>query len=360
MTYKSGIANLVSQDQWDLLYSLLDDGDQSPFYATEFYRSYLDIEDHEAQCFWIYEDEQNFLFYPFLLRSINSLGYSLDQQYYDVCGAYGYNGPVGKIQSTEIVQRFNAELLKYCTEHKVVTELVRYCPIIAGRDYHTYPTQLDVLDNVFIDLSKGLDWVWEESFEYRVRKTIRKGESYGLQSQIISADQVTTEQIDIFYAIYTSTMHRNEADGFYFFPKDFFIHLFAYMPRNILYVITTYQDTPVSVELVLIDGTNAFGFLGGTLSKYYSYKPNTFQRWELIRYLVDRGFQKYSMGGGAVRGDGIYSFKMSFAKDCQNPFYIGLFVHNPSIYEQIKEQWKQKYPNMQKYEAKLQCYRIQG
>ena len=92
----------------------------------------------------------------------------------------------------------------------------------------------------------------------------------------------------------------------------------------------------------------------------YEYKANTFQRWELLKYLHTLGVDKYSMGGGASRGDSIYSFKKSFAKECENPFYIGTQVHLPEVYSKIIAQWQERCPGAaERYSGRLQGYRLQ-
>lgn len=153
-------------------------------------------------------------------------------------------------------------------------------------------------------------------------------------------------------------MHRNNADSFYFFDFAFFQGLKDKLGEMLVLSITFYQDTPISTELILLGDELAYGFLGGTLSEYYQYKANTFQRWELLKYLEPRGYKKYSMGGGASRGDSIYDFKMSFAKGCENPFFIGTHVHLPDVYAEIQRQWRANHPlSAAKYEHILQGYR---
>ena len=339
-----GFSTIVDTKRWDELYQFLEPIQKSPFFTSGYYRSYTTIEDGEILCFWGIQDEENYLFYPFLKKSINALGYDLDAQYYDISGAYGYNGPIGKVSDPQFIDLFNTKLQVFLQDSGVVSEFVRYCPITGNRKYHSYTQQLDVLDNVFIDVGKGLDYSWNTGFDRRIRTAVRKGESYGLKTFLYRGSQIEEEHIRVFYAIYNSTMQRNEADDFYFFDFDFFHNLALNLQEKLLLLITYYQDTPISTELILLDGQLAFGFLGGTLSEYYQYKANTFQRWELLKYLDSICIKKYSMGGGASRGDGIYNFKMSFAKGCDNPFFIGKKIHNPAVYEQIQEQWKAKHP----------------
>lgn len=353
-----GICVATDSKIWDDLYQRLDVLHKSPFFTSSYYQSYSSIEKDESLCYYGFRDGDNLLFYPFIKQNINSLGYDLKDEYYDISGAYGYNGPIGKVNDPTFAQQFNQELQTYLRDSNVVTEFVRYCPIIGNRDYHHYTKQIDVLDNVFIELDKGLDFSWNEGFNRRIRTAVRKGEAYGLKTYLYKGSQITGKHVKIFFDIYNSTMQRNEAESFYYFDLDFFNNLVINLRNMLLVLFTYFQDKPISTELILTDGELAYGFLGGTLSDFYQYKANTFQRWELLKYLDSIGVKKYSMGGGASRGDSIYDYKMSFAKGCVNPFYIGTMVHYNDVYQEIVKQWKAKHPiAAQKYGHMLQGYR---
>lgn len=357
-TVKSAGASLDRFVIWKTLYQNLPDCTKSSFFSPAYYKSYQSLDKASIDLFWMYEDDGNFLFYSFYYNNIQALGYDLDPCWYDISGAYGYGGPIGVVTDADFTQRFNNKLKEHFAEKNVVTEFIRYCPLTENRQFHTYPQQIHVLDNVYIDLSKGEEHVWNESFEYRVRKTVRKGQSYGLVTKIIPGQDITEADWDIFDNIYESTMNRNEADEFYYFDRLFFNRLQENMGAKILLAFTYLESKAISTELVLLDGSLAYGFLGGTLGEYYDYKANTFQRWELVKHLCSLGFTRYSMGGGAQRGDSIYSFKMSFARGCENPFFIGTYVHNPVVYNDVLTQWKAKYPEASaKYAGKLQGYR---
>ena len=345
---------------WDNLYSKLPEKMQSPFFTSQYYESYLEVEKGSIECFCCYQDKDNFLFYPYIRKEINALGYNLPDKYFDISGAYGYNGPIGNVSDPDFLQYYNNSLKEYLSKTNVVTEFVRYCPIIDNRKFHTYSNQIDVLDNIYIDLSKGIDEVWNNSFEKKVRSAIRKAESYQLVTQFYKGQEVNKEQLSIFYDIYISTMQRNFAEQFYYFEKSFFESLLNHLGNELLLSITYLSNSPISTELVLIGPKIAYGFLGGTLSEYYQYKANTFLMWKLFNYLITQGIEIYTMGGGATRGDSIYKFKQSFSKHCNNPFFIGTYVHLPEIYNIIISQWKEQFPlAASRYAYKLQCYRHQ-
>ena len=86
-----GTNTLTQAERWDQLFRLIRPISKSPFFSKAYYDSYSNVEQGEAQCFWGYKDEKNFLFYPYLRKSINSLAYDLPTDYHDISGAYGYN-----------------------------------------------------------------------------------------------------------------------------------------------------------------------------------------------------------------------------------------------------------------------------
>lgn len=336
---------LQDLESWDKLYDMLSLDVKSPFFSSDYYRSYGTLTDGDYECFWLYLDDKNFLLYPYIISSVNSLGYDLAYDVHDVCGAYGYNGPIGNVQDLSLIVAFNNQLKEYFADRRVVTEFVRYCPLINNRVYHSYTDQSHVLDNVYIDLGMGLDTVWNDSFEYSVRKTVTKGIAYRLSTEIYTGKRLTVSEIEIFHTIYSSTMERNSADDFYHFEMSFFLRLLEQMPNKLLLAITFLDQIPISTELILLDGIIAYGFLGGTLSEYYKFKANTYQRWEILKYLHANGVRKYSMGGGSKRFDSIYSFKHRFAKHCDNPFYIGTHIHDQKQYQIITDQWNRRIYN---------------
>ncbi|HLW09270.1 MAG TPA: GNAT family N-acetyltransferase [Fermentimonas sp.] len=355
---KKGIDSLKTYKNWQKLYEDLSPKIKSPFFSPDYYSSYQYVERTEVECFWRHQDDHNYLFYPYLIKKINNLGYDLEDDYFDIQGAYGYNGPIGVVGDENFLREYNNSLKEYLEEKRVVTEFVRYCPIIGNRKYHQYTEQIDVLDNVFIDLKIGLKDIWDKSFKGTVRTVLRRSRDFNFETTILKGYEVDQATMEKCHHIYASTMTRRNADIFYFFDKKFFENLFKEMQEKVLLTITKYKGYPITFEIVLLDGLIAYSYLNGTLKEYYNLNANTYQRYEMIKFLIDQGYSIYSLGGGTSRGDRLYSFKKSFSRDCDNPFYIGTYVHNRSIYEQIVKQWQEKYPALvDKYENRVQCYR---
>ena len=91
MNYR--ILTVKDEVDWDLALKRLPIDQQDIYFTPQYYKLYQQKGDGEARCF-IYENDGQILLYPFLINSVNSLGYELDKEYYDIQGAYGYNGIV--------------------------------------------------------------------------------------------------------------------------------------------------------------------------------------------------------------------------------------------------------------------------
>ena len=119
------------------------------------------------------------------------------------------------------------------------------------------------------------------------------------------------------------------------------------------------DEVPISCELVLHNGNIAYSYLGGTLSEYFSFRPNDILKHKLILKLKEIGLRYYCIGGGIKSGDGIYRYKRSFAKLGEYDFYIGKKIHNEKIYQEVCQAWENKYPDKQEdYKNFLLKYRV--
>jgi len=296
-----------------------------------------------ATCF-IHQEGDDIAMYPYLVKSINDLGYDLPKRYYDIQGAYGYNGFLTNNHQPDFLDKAGKAFCNYCCESNIVAEFIRFNPITGNHRFHTYLTPLKILDNVLIDLTPDLEKIWSDSFDKGVRKAIRYGLNHNLRAEILTGPNITQRNIADFQRIYHSTMARNEADEFYFFNETFFQEVFDNLPDNVVLAFTYHENNPISTEMILHGARNAYGFLGGTLREYYSMSPNSFLRYEIIKALKEKGIRNYSIGGGQQPSDSIYKFKKSFARNTQSDFYIGKVIHDQEVYALIAEQWKLRYP----------------
>jgi hypothetical protein len=337
------ILTLSDSDEWDILLRKIPDCKKSPHFNSSYYKLFEERGEGKSICF-VGELEEKLIVYPTLLKSISKLGYDLGEEFYDLEGVYGYNGPVTNCENVEFISEFGDNLLKGMGDLNIVSEFVRFCPVIKNEHLLSYITPLHALDNVLLDLSKGYTEVWEKSYDPGVRKAIRKAERFNYSFKIIDGINIILQDVEDFVSIYNSTMSRNHASTYYYFSEIFFKNLIDYQPESILLSFAILDGKPVSTEILLINNHHAYGFLGGTLKDYFNYNPNSILRNQIVKYLTDQGICQYSLGGGKSNEDSIYSYKKSFSRYIKSDFFIGKKIHNKGIYDELFDQWIRKYP----------------
>ena len=296
--------------------------------------------------------------YPFLLNSVNILGYELDKEYFDIQGAYGYNGALYSSCSTKFSDDFSQSILNFCKENNVIVEFTRFNPIIKNHDFSKYLSVERMNNNIIVDLTNTEIDMWESSYEHSVRKNVRKAYRNELTTKIYKSNQIPDSWIKEFKKIYFATLIRNTADNYYYFNDEYFFNITQNVKGYGTFFFILKENKPISCEFVTHNNKYAYSFLGGTLAEYFPYRPNDLLKHEIILYLKDIGVKYFCLGGGTSENDGIYKYKKSFSKNGHVYFYIGKKIHNQEIYNHVCEEWSNKYPDISdKYTNRVLKYR---
>lgn len=268
----------------------------------------------------------------FILREVK---WKIDgQTCYDIVTPYGYGGPFVE-DVTDIVQLMTAYKVafeKYCREHNIICEFIRFHLFdnVDVRECY-YGEILHLLDNVVVNTTGDFESEIWGKYEHKVRKNVKKALKNGLE--IIIENKL--EHLDDFLHIYNSTMERNNADSYYYFGSSYFENIAHLLPDNYVYFHVVKDGKVISTELVLCSEKYAYSFLGGTLTEYYEYRPNDYLKNEIIKWCNMTGRQKFILGGGYHRGDGIYRYKRCFTPDPDVPFYVGKYIFDQEKYDRI-------------------------
>lgn len=326
----------VNDEKWKHYFLSLPAHLQDPFFTQEYYA----LTKKDAQCF-VYQERDNLLFYPFIKTPINPLGYRLEEEYYDIEGAYGYNGALLKNASdSAFLHRAREAFLVYVQEANIIAEFIRFNPYYKNHTYFFDINPLHVNNNIIVDLTQ--EDIWRNAYEHSTRKNVKKALRSGLKSYIKMPQEMSDADVKTFFEVYTATMHRNSADEEYFFSLEYFLHVRETLSKNALFIFITKETKVISVELVLLSQDVAYSFLGGTLSEYFEYRPNDYLKHILIESLQKKGLKAFVLGGGVSMDDGIFKYKKNFAKEGVHQFYIGKTVHNQAIYDTLIKEWEQK------------------
>jgi len=327
---------------------------QDIYFTPEYYRLYEKLGDGKAQCFTFRQGNQLAL-YPFLINSVNNLGFELDQQYFDIHGAYGYNGVVSSSCDPDFISAFYRAFDHWCNENKVIAEFTRFHPLLNNQHFsekylHTFFDRKTVV----IDLRKGYGEV-AKHFQRTTKKQLRRAvDRYHL---IIDRYENNPDCLDIFYPIYTETMNRVKAEKYLYFSLDYFQNLIQSIPSVCL--LASNDKKPVAAIIAFYNQTYVHGHLGGTITEALGLSPFSLLYDQMIRFGVEKSCSYLHVGGGrtSAENDALLGFKLNFSSHLAD-FYIGKKIHNKEVYAAVVDGWEEKNPDkVNKYRHHLLKYR---
>lgn len=344
--------SLKTSSEWQIYLNRLPSRCCDVYFSPEYYALYERNGDGKACCF-VYEEEGETVLYPFLINSINQLGYELDDEYYDIQGAYGYNGIITSSKNTDFIARFHDCFDKYCQERNIIAEFSRFHPllsnqILASPKMQTFYSR----KTVKLDLSLSIDDIWMNQFSSKNRNVIRKAEKEGVTI-------VESQDYELFQQMYDQTMRNVNAEEFYFFPQRYYDDFKKTFGEDVILCFAMYEGKPIAGSMFMFSQYYAHYHLSGRDKNYYKIAANNVVLWYGIQKAKECGCKWFHFGGGTTGEDDdmLLHFKQNFSKE-NGEFWVGKRVHNQTVYDQIVEQWKRKYPvSYEHNKVKLLGYR---
>lgn len=346
------VFTLNNFDQWGQMLQRLPVSQQDIYFTPAYYSLYQNYGDGEALCF-VFEKDDNVAVYPFLKNPITPLGYELDKEYYDIQGAYGYNGLIASTDDAGFIAEFWAAFDVWCQENDIVAEFMRFHPLLnnqclASPNMKTFFSR----HTVALDLSLSLDEIWTQQFSSKNRNMIRKAEKEGVT--IVESDDYET-----FRKLYDGTMTNLNAEDYFFFPKSYYDEYKAsFKDKSILY-FALYEGKVIAGSMFMFCENYAHYHLSARDREYSKYAANNLILWYGIQKAKERGCEWFHFGGGTTgnEDDSLLLFKQNFSKT-KTEFWIGKRVHNQAVYDCIVEQWKTEFPESYEHNrVKLLGYR---
>jgi len=269
----------------------------------------------------------------FLIRKINE---DLDEQYYDIITPYGYGGPVIldlKGDKKKLVEEYDKAFTDYCESNNIVSEFVRFHPIIANHSDFNQVYDTTTLRKTVATVLKDKDDPFQEEFSKSCRKTVRKVLKEDLETEIIA----NPDNLDKFIKIYYDTMDRNEAGDFYYFEKEYFQFLLDNLKEHILNINIYYDNKCIASGLYFIYGEYIHAHLSGTDHEYLKYSPAYYLKYLTATWGKEHGYSFVHYGGGTTNDpeDPLFKFKSKFTKEGFFDFVIGRKIYNKNIYDKL-------------------------
>lgn len=330
------VFNLNESSKWSEYCNKLSGGSKDVYFSPEYYSLYQNYGDGEANCI-IFEKDGNIAIYPFLKNPITTLGYQLDKEYYDIQGAYGYNGLIASTDDADFIAEFWKEFDAWCQENDIVAEFMRFHPLLNNQRLAS-PQMKTFYSRHTVALDLNDDDIWMHQISSKNRNMIRKAEKEGV---VI----VESEDYETFRKLYDGTMSDLHAEDFYFFPPSYYEEYKQTFKDNSLLCLAMLNGKVIAGSMFMFSENYAHYHLSARDREYSRYAANNLILWYGIQKAKERGCKWFHFGGGTtgVDDDSLLKFKKEFSKTlCE--FWIGKRVHNQQVYDQIVEQWKTKYP----------------
>lgn len=260
-----------------------------------------------------------------------------DKTYYDLVTPYGYGGPIIlECESgfkDELIHGFEAKFRNYCLENNIVSEFIRFHPIIKNHiDFKKVYEISYVRNTVATKITTNEDPMIAE-FSKSARKTIRRSLRAGVTYNITRNPNNIKHFMDIYY----STMDRNKASNYYYFDKDYFEQCIVSFSDNILIVEAIYEDIVIAMGFYFVFNDMIHAHLSGTLAKYLKLSPAYIIKYATAQWAKENNIKLIHYGGGTSNSeeDPLYKFKKRFTKNTEFKFFIGKQIWNETIYNKL-------------------------
>lgn len=330
------LLTLEKKDEWNNYLQRIPSDKRDIYYTPEYYSLYQSNGDGDACCL-VYESEGDVVLYPFLRNPISVLGYHLDKEYYDIQGAYGYNGIVTSNNNQSFINSFWESFDIWCQENSIVAEFSRFNPLLSNQRlaspkmktfYSRHTVALDLTD----------DDIWMHQINSKNRNMIRKAEKEGVA--IIESDDYET-----FRKLYNMTMSDLHAEEFYFFPSGYYEEYKKTFKGESQLYLAVYDGKVIAGSMFMYSDDYAHYHLSARNREYSRFAANNLILWYGIQKAKERGCKWLHFGGGTTGNDddSLLKFKRDFSKTIVE-FWIGKRIHNESVYNDIIKQWQTRYP----------------
>ncbi len=320
------------------------------YFDENYGKLYEKIENGIAQIF-TYEDENGKITNQFLKRKIPE---KIDGKvYYDLVTPYGYGGPVIEFANNKekLLENFEKEFAKYCIENDIVSEFVRFHPIVKNYEDFEKMYNAQYMRKTLITKLDEDDPITNQ-FGKSARKNIRQALNRGVSYKVT----MSPDSIGSFKEIYYSTMDRNNATDYYYFDDEYFNDILKYYKENLVLIEAYFEGKTIAAGLYFIYKDIIHIHLSGTLNEYLFLSPAYILRYAIAEWGIKNGYKLIHHGGGRSNSeeDSLYLFKKNFARVYDVEFYIGKKIWNQEIYNKLCEM-----KNIDKDEQFFPVYRKQ-
>lgn len=249
--------------------------------------------------------------------------------YFDFITPYGYGGWI--IEGNGDVTNLVNDYRKWCLEHNVVSEFVRYHPMTDNATcLRSFYDVIYLGKTISIDLSSP-DVIWA-NLTSKNRNMVRKAQKSGVK---IFHGQFP-EIYKTFKRIYNSTMESDNAAEYYYFKDDFYNSIIDDLPEEAQIFWAEVDGKIIAASIMLSTNGRMNYHLSGSLREYQHLAPTNLLLYKAALWGCRNGFKTLHLGGGVgSTEDSLYKFKSAFNRNDTKQFAIGKNIYLNDIYVKL-------------------------
>lgn len=251
--------------------------------------------------------------------------------YFDWNTPYGYGGPLSDERYLDLTEQedFKKELFALAKSRNVVSQFVRFHPLLQN---HTICSNVIetvyVKDTVFINLETEDDLM--KQMDSKNRNLIRKAQKNNV---VIRHDK--GQFVDEFIRIYETTMDRDGAREFYYFPKSYYEYVCQHMTDQTEFFYALKDEKIIAASVFFYSGSTMHYHLSGNYVDYRTYAPTNLILYEAANWGRSIGLKSLHLGGGLGAEDSLFHFKKQFNRNGRIGFYMGRNIFNYEKYQEL-------------------------
>lgn len=249
---------------------------------------------------------------------------------FDFATPYGYGGWL--LEGDGDTAPLWAAYGDWCAKHRVVSEFVRFHPVLANHVFASGAYEVVPLgETVAVDLSSP-EGIWV-NLHSKNRNSIRKAQKNGVR--IYSGR--SGELYEAFRGVYNATMDKDHADAYYYFPPEFYESLLNDLPHNAQVFYAKTADGAIAAASVMLAANGRMSYhLSGSVREYLSLAPGNLLLYEAALWGCANGCKTLHLGGGVGSGeDALLKFKKAFYRGELRRFHIGRKIFLPERYDAL-------------------------
>lgn len=254
-----------------------------------------------------------------------------ERKYFDAETPYGYGGLTFENAKEEDFELYYSQKADWAKQNGIICEFVRFNPLLENYKFADKNSKvLNVKSTVCVDLKPEDELMLE--LHSKNRNMVRKAQKSGIE--IIEVEPLENEaEKNNFIDLYIKTMHRNNAEEFYFFSKEYFENFFEDMKGKCKLFCAKFDGKTIASAIMIFNNENMHYYLSGADRDYMNLAPNNLLLFKAGLWGYQNGFKKFHLGGGVSDNDALFSFKKQFNEKGILPFYIGRTIFDNEKFE---------------------------